>query len=180
MRASAGSDGLLLVPYWLGAMNPFWDADASGSVIGWSGIHGPEHFYRAILEGIAFEQRLAVEKVLHSGVGEFEEYRVVGGGSRSPLWCQIFADISGRPVTSLASTESTALGAGMLAAAAAGWFPDCQKAASAMSSPAGRWLPDSQYREIYQRIYTEVYRQLFPAVRPLLDRLSEINRRSTG
>ena len=151
-------------------------------MIGWSGAHGPEHFYRAILEGIAFEQRLAVEQVLNGGVGEFEEYRIVGGGSRSPLWCQIIADICGRPVVTLTSPEATALGAGVLAAAACGWFPDCRKAAAAMSVADKRWVPDSKNREIYERIYTEVYRSLFPAIRPLIDRLGEINRnrRSAG
>ena len=172
----AGSEGLLLVPYWLSALNPFWDPNASGSMIGWSGAHGPEHFYRAILEGIAFEQRLAVEHVLNSGVEDFEEYRVVGGGSRSPLWCQIFADIGGRPVVSLTSPEATALGAGMLAATGAGWFADCRKAAAAMATPGERWVPDSENSEIYERIYGEVYRSLFPTIRPLIDRLGEINR----
>jgi sugar (pentulose or hexulose) kinase len=178
----AGSEGLLLVPYWLSAMNPFWDPDASGSIIGWNGSHGPEHFYRAILEGIAFEQRLAVEQVYFSGVRDFEEYRAVGGGSRNALWCQIFADICGRPVATLASPEATALGAGMLAATAAGWFPDCRKAATAMSAQGRRWVPDSKNREIYERMYTEVYRSMFPTIRPLSDRLSEItrNRRSAG
>lgn len=172
----AGSEGLLLVPYWLSALNPFWDPDALGSIIGWSGTHGPAHFYRAILEGIGFEQRLAVEQVLHSGVREFEEYRVVGGGSRSPLWCQIIADISARPVVSLASPEATALGAGVLAAAAAGWFGDCRKAAAAMSARGKRWIPDPENRELYERMYTQVYRSLFPTIRPLIDRLSKITR----
>ncbi|UCF99333.1 MAG: FGGY-family carbohydrate kinase [Spirochaetaceae bacterium] len=171
-----GSDGLLLVPYWLSAMNPFWDPDAAGVMIGWSGAHGPEHFYRAILEGVAFEQRFALDEALRAGVEDFEEYRVVGGGSRSELWCQIVADISGRPAVTLSSAEATALGAGMLAAVAVGWYPDCRKSAAAMSAPGMRYAPDGERRRIYERIFLEVYRSLFSTVRPLVDRLREITR----
>ena len=49
-----GAEGLMLLPYWNSAMNPYWDAGASGAVVGWRGSHGPAHLYRAILEGIAY------------------------------------------------------------------------------------------------------------------------------
>jgi xylulokinase len=145
-------------------------------MIGWSGAHGPEHFYRAVLEGIAFEQRFAVEEALRAGAPDFSEFRIVGGGSRSDLWCRIFADITGRPVVTLPTVEATALGAGMLAAAAVGWYPDCGKAAQSMSRTGKRFLPDEKAQEFYERIYREVYISLFPAVRPLVDKLTEITR----
>ena len=54
--------------------------------------------------------------------------------------------------------------------------------AAAMSAQGRRWVPDSKNREVYERMYTEVYRSMFPTIRPLSDRLSEItrNRRSAG
>jgi xylulokinase len=54
-----GASGLMLVPYWNGAASLRWDGSATGITVGWTGAHGREHLYRAILEGIAFEQRLA-------------------------------------------------------------------------------------------------------------------------
>jgi len=174
----AGAEGLLLIPYWLSALNPYWDPDATGVMIGWRGDHGPQHFYRAILEGIAYEQRLATERVLTAGVADFEEFRVVGGGSRSELWCRIMADTTGRPLALCSHSEASALGAGMLAATAAGWYENGRKAAEAMSASGLRYLPDRQNQKFYQRIYTEVYRKLFPATRRLVDRLSEITRES--
>ena len=57
-KVPPGALGLMLVPYWSNVMTPYWDPAATGITIGWTGAHGREHFYRAILEGIAFEQRL--------------------------------------------------------------------------------------------------------------------------
>jgi len=174
----AGSGGLLLVPYWLGAMNPFWDPDATGIMIGWNGSHGIPHFYRAILEGIAFEQRLATEGVVLAGVRDFAEFRILGGGSRSDLWCQIIANITRRPVLTLRTSEASALGAGMIAAVAAGWYPDCGSAAEAMTATETRYDPADTDSAVYDRIFKDVYSSLFKTVRPLANRLRRIAQES--
>ena len=57
-RLVPGSGGLFAVPYWNNALMPYWDFDARGIMVGWTGDHGKAHAYRAILEGIAYEQRL--------------------------------------------------------------------------------------------------------------------------
>src|SRR4029079_15272311 len=54
-----GAGGLLLVPYWNGVMNPYWDDDATGIVVGLTGSHGPAHVHRATVEGIAVEPGVA-------------------------------------------------------------------------------------------------------------------------
>ncbi len=173
-RVPPGSLGLVLVPYWSHAMTPYWDPLASGAVIGWSGAHGREHMYRAILEGIAFEQRLLGEGMGAATGQPLREYVVLGGGSRSDLWCQIVADVTGVPLVRAATSEATCLGAGILAAAAAGWYPDPSSAAAAMSGTAERFTPDTQAQASYERLYTEVYRPLFPTLRPLLHRLAHL------
>ena len=61
-----GADGLILVPYWNTVMNPYWDPAATGLVIGWTTAHRRHHLYRAILDGIAFEHRLAMEGIAAS------------------------------------------------------------------------------------------------------------------
>ena len=52
-----GADGLLLLPYWSGAMTPFWDPDARGAVVGLGTGHGRGHYYRALMEGVALDLR---------------------------------------------------------------------------------------------------------------------------
>ncbi len=171
-----GAQGLMLVPYWNNVMNPYWDPAATGVMIGWSGAHGREHFYRAIMEGIAFEQRLAGDAVMQAMNRRISEYVTMGGGSRSKLWCQIVADVTGIPIVRSTTSEATCLGVGILAATAAGWYSDVFEAAKAMTGTSDRFTPNPATQPIYDRLFDEVYRKLFPAVRPLVDHLTELTR----
>jgi xylulokinase len=170
-----GCEGLVVVPYWNSVLGPYWDPAASGMVVGWRGIHRLQHLYRAILEGIAFEQRLytlGVEKALSQSVSRFI---AIGGGAQSELWCQIIADITGKPVFRSTTTEAAALGAGILAAVAAGLYPDARQAAGAMTRLLPRpFEPDPSRHAFYTQLFEEVYRPLFPALQPYLDRLTRL------
>ena len=128
-----GADGLLCLPYWSGAMTPYWDGNARGAFVGLSGLHGKAHMYRAILEGIALEQRLLTSGIETATGNAIDEIFMLGGGSRSPLWCQIIADVMGRPIKLVREQESTSLGAGIHAAAALGLHADLATAADAMT-----------------------------------------------
>jgi len=168
-----GSAGLMLVPYWNTVMNPYWDASASGIVVGWRGIHRPAHLYRAILEGIAFELRLHFEGVEQALGVPLEQVVAMGGGARNEHWCQIIADVTGKPVYRAAAPEAAALGAAVLAAAAAGLHPSVSAAAQVMAG----WLPGALaarpvQQRVYDDLYTTVYRGLYPALRVPLTRLA--------
>ena len=165
-----GADGLVLVPYWNGVMDPYWDDGASGIVVGWTGSHGPAHLYRAILEGIACEQRLRLAG-LESAGARVQELVVVGGGSKSDLWCQILADVLDRPMLRASTAEATALGVGLLAAVAGGLHADLPAAVAAMTSTSARFAPGPD-RDRYDRLYREIYRDLYPALRQPLQRLA--------
>mgnify|MGYP002682497050 CR=1 FL=1 len=111
---------------------------------------------------------------------QFAQYTAMGGGSRSRLWCQITADITGVPVVRSTTTEATCLGAGILAATAAGWYPDVQAAAAAMTGTAECFTPDPANHSRYDRLYTEVYKAIFPAIQPVVDRLTELTHGMEG
>lgn len=169
-----GSDGLVLVPYWNNVMNPYWDPAATGLVIGWTLAHRRHHLYRAILEGIAFEHRLAIEAIAAAAGTPIAEHVVLGGGARSRLWRQMLADVLGAPVALARTPDATNLGAGILAATAAGWFASVPEAAAAMTGTTTRHEPEPEAQAAYDALYREVYAGLFPAVRPLMDRLTEL------
>lgn len=164
-----GADGLVVVPYWAGVMNPLWDDEASGVVIGWRGAHRPAHLYRAIIEGIALEERLHVEGV-EAATEPIAELVVMGGGSQSDLWCQVLADTLNKPIVRAASSEATALGAGILAAAAAGLFPSVEAACDAMTTFGATFVPGER-RAFYDRLYTEVYAGLYGDLQARMQRL---------
>ncbi len=173
-RASAipaGASGLLALPYWAGVMNPYWDDDASGALVGLRGDHGPEHVYRAVLEGIAFEQRLHTERV-EANAGPIETLVAVGGGARRGLFAQIVADTMGRRLVRPCSSETTALGAAILAAAGARVYASVADAASAMTS-RGDVVAPGPNQDAYDRLYRSVYSRLYDALAPVLAGLAK-------
>ncbi len=165
-----GADGLVVVPYWAGAMNPLWDDMASGVVVGWRGDHRPPHLYRAILEGIALEQRWHTEGV-EAVTGPIEELVVMGGGSQSELWCQILADVLGKRIVRATSPEATALGAGVLAAARGGLHESLEASCAAMTGGGGVAFVPGDDRAFYDRLYREVYLGLYGDLQDRMQRL---------
>lgn len=165
-----GCDGLVVVPYWNGALTPYWDARARGIMVGLTGVHGRAHIYRAILEGIAFELRLCVEHA-EAGLGRpVSEFVTMGGGSRSPFWCQLLADVLQRPIVLAGEDEATCLGAAMLAAAGAGVHDGIEAASSAMSSLGRRFEPDPAAPAVFDALYA-AYRAVYPALAPVFPTL---------
>jgi xylulokinase len=119
---------------------------------------------RAVLEGCAFAMRDVIDQLAALGVAT-DRIRVLGGGARSELWCQMRADIARRPVQALASADASALGAGVLAAVALGKFPDIRTASLALNLPLRQFEPGPDaypYDEAYGR-----YRATFDALAPL-------------
>jgi xylulokinase len=167
-----GADGLLCLPYWTGAMTPYWDGHARGAFVGLSGLHGKAHMYRAILEGIALEQRLLTSGVETATGMAIDEILMLGGGSRSPLWCQIIADVLGRPIKLVREQESTALGAGIHAAAALGLHTDIPAAAEAMTGIEKSYEPDAAAHARYTDIFA-AYRSLYPNLKSTFQLIAE-------
>lgn len=167
-----GAGGLLCLPYWTGAMTPYWDGHARGAFVGLSGVHGKAHMYRAVLEGMAFEQRFLTEGVEKATGQPIDEILMLGGGSRSPLWCQIIADVLGRSVKLVREQESTALGAGIHAAAAAGLYPDLRIAADAMTGIEKSYAPDPDAHARYAGIFA-AYRSIYPGLKTTFRQIAE-------
>lgn len=171
---AAGSDGLLVMPYWAGVMSPYWDGAARGAVVGLSLNHEPRHLFRATLEGIAFEQAIASEAMEGEGGGKPAEMIAAGGGTNSALLMQIMASVLERPLLVSPVNEAAALGAAMLAASAIGWFASPEDAAKAMAAaPARRVDPDMALLPAY-RARRAIYRDLYHATRDIHARLGAI------
>src|ERR671914_441864 len=165
-RVGPGAEGLLLVPYWASAQTPYWDPASRGILFGLAGHHGKEHLFRALMEGIAFEQRLALEG-MEQGLGRpLDVLLATGGGSRSELWRQILADVTGKTVVACREVETTGLGAGIHAAAAVGWHGSLLDAAEAMTGTGARHTPDERTAARYDEVFA-IYREIYPRTAPL-------------
>lgn len=172
-QVPAGADGLLFLPYLIRAETPHWDPDARGAWVGLQEHHELGHLYRAVLEGIAYEQLLVLSMIEADTGVQAERLRVMGGGARSALWVQLIADIFERPVEVTEHTEATALGAAVLAAAAIGVEGESGVVATAerMSQGWREVLPSEEDRGVYHRRF-EIYRQLYPALSSVFARLA--------
>jgi sugar (pentulose or hexulose) kinase len=84
------------------------------------------------------------------------------------------ADVTGVPIVRSTTTEATCLGAGILAAAAAGWYSNAYQAAAAMTNTAEQFIPNPEIQPLYHRLYQEVYKPLFPTLQSLLNRLNAL------
>ena len=99
---------------------------------------------------------------------KIEHFVAIGGGANSALWRQMLADAAGKPVLVSQTVEASALGAGMIAAFGAGWYPDIANAAENMTGSTVRYEPDNSKYDRYRELLN-IYRKLYNAT-------AEINR----
>lgn len=154
-----GSDGLVALPHLSGSMAPDVNARAKGVFYGFTMKHGKPHFIRAIMESIGYIIRRNIEALENAGL-RVSELRSLGGGSKSPLWNQIKADIIGKPLVTIKCSEAACLGAAILAGTAIGMFDSIEKACASMAEEKARFMPDANNRSAYDTGY-EDYKQLF-------------------
>lgn len=138
-EVEAGPDLPLFHPFLYGSATA---PDARGAFLGLSGWHGKAHLLYALYEGVVFEHRRHIDRLRAAGA-RFDEATLSGGGSRSAVWCQMFADRLGVPVTVAECEETGALGAAIAAGVAAGLFESLEDGVAAMVRPKKRFTPRS-------------------------------------
>jgi len=109
------TDGVYLVPAFVGLGTPYWDAYARGTVVGLTRGSTRAHIARAALESIAYQTKDVLEAMEADSGLRLSELRVDGGVTRNNLLMQFQADILGTPVLRPQVAETTALGAAYLA-----------------------------------------------------------------
>ncbi|MFC4908236.1 FGGY family carbohydrate kinase [Actinomadura gamaensis] len=150
-RAEAGADGLIFLPYLspAGERAPFLDPKARGAFHGLTVEHERPHLARAVLEGLT----LVVRDCLAAAGTPPTELRVSGGGSASPAWLRLMADVTGVPVVRTADAEAGARGAFLVGAVATGRAATIGEAARAHVRAGDTHLPDPVRADRYTRMY---------------------------
>jgi xylulokinase len=161
---SAGSDGVLCLPYFLGEKTPIQDPLARGTFTGLSLGHGPGHLWRALLEAVAYGFRHHVEVFGELGYTP-RRFFASDGGSQSGVWMQIMADVLQQPVRLLANPYGSCVGAAWVAAIGSGQnvgWTDVQ----GLSGLGATIEPDCSNAAVYDRGYAE-FRQLYETLKPV-------------
>lgn len=177
-----GESGLLALDWWNGCRTPLVDADLSGVIVGATlGTRAP-HIYRALIEATAFGTQIIVETFEQNGVAVKELVACGGLAERNKLLLQIYADVTGREFVEAGSGHTSALGAAMFGAyaagRAAGGYDSLTDAAKQMfPAKLVSHKPNTQNHATYQKLFAE-YRKLHEyfgrGVNDVMKRLREI------
>jgi xylulokinase len=164
-----GAGGVICLPYFLGEKSPLHDPAQRGAFVGLHLGHGRGHLHRAALEAVAYGFRHHMDVFAELGVS-LAGARVTNGGSRSPLWKQIVADVLGVELRPVVDHPGASLGAAVAAGVGAGSI-DGWESIRPLVRLADPIEPRPEFRARYDELYS-VYRSLEPALRPISHRLS--------
>ncbi len=166
---------IVFLPYLQGERTPYWNAALRGAFIGLNRRHRAVDCVWAVLEGVAFLNRIVLERAEAANGRKVGEIRFGGGGSANETWCRIKADICERPVVVTRSAEPGLVGGAIAGFHALGDVPSIEAGQDRMVAIARRYEPDRERRDDYRRLY-DLYRRAETALAPISADLSRWTR----
>ena len=167
-----GSGGLIFLPYMSGERSPIWDKNAQGVYFGLDYSKDKKDITRAIMEGVAFSLLHNVEAALEAD-GEISSFNLVGGVANSPIWLQILADVTGKPINIPSSDTGTNLGAAILAGIGVGIYKNAQEAVQETVNIQNTYFPNTNNHEAYQKYY-KIFRSLYETTKDNMREIAEM------
>jgi xylulokinase len=168
----SGPADLFVLPHFTTTGTPWLDTRALGALFGLRLTTRRPEIVKAILEGIEYEIALNQSLLAEAGI-EIRRYKAIGGAAKSPLWMQLKADVLGRPVVVLETTEAAALGVALLGARAAGLIESVSEAAGRFARTGRTFEPDAGRAAVYNERLS-IYRDLYPATRAISHRIAAL------
>ncbi len=158
-------NNLIFLPYLVGTNSPEFDTDASGMFYGLRQENDIFDMACAVMEGVAFMLRKNCDHIRAKGT-EISHIIATGGGAKSPIWCQLQADITGLPVVIPTEKEAACLGAALIGAVADGMFADYEAATKACVSFQKRFEPNNsqKYEKKYKK-FCALYQAMLEVTR---------------
>ena len=148
---------LLFLPYLVGTNAPEFDSDAKGVFWGLRQEHDAIDMAGAIMEGVAYVLNKNCLHIANNGI-ELSAIIATGGGAKSPIWCQMYADITGLPVKIPAEKEAACLGAAMIAAVADGKYENFAQASEELVAFSHQYAPNpSEHYETKYKRFCRLY-----------------------
>ena len=154
-----GSEGVIILEHWQGNRTPFVDPYSRGVIRGLSLKHTPIHIYRAIMEGVAYGTEVIL-RVIKENNFEIKEIIACGGTTKSKLWLQIYADVTGLPIKTTTTPEAAALGSAVLGAVVAGKYGSIIEAADKMVKFKDVIEPDMDNHNKY-KFFVDQYKNTY-------------------
>ena len=165
-----GRSHVFYLPYLMGERSPINDTNARAVFLGMTMDTTRADMTQAMLEGVAFALRDSVEVARSLGL-DISRSTLCGGGSRSPLWRTILANVLGIPLDLPATEQGPGYGAALLALVACGRYRNVAEVSRAMLHIQATVQPDPELTALYDARYAE-FKQIYPACRPLFASLA--------
>ncbi|HTV23130.1 MAG TPA: FGGY-family carbohydrate kinase [Polyangiaceae bacterium] len=150
--APAGSGKLIFLPWLYGERSPVEERLLRGGFFNYSLATTRAHLVRSVLEGIALNARWLLGYTERFCGERFDAVRLVGGGAKSRLWCQIYADVLDRPVECIDSPGLVSL-RGAAALAFAGIDSGSIREFAGRVRVSGRFEPRPELRATYSELF---------------------------
>ena len=164
-----GCNHVYFLPYLMGERSPINDTNARGTFIGMTMDTTRADLTQAMLEGVAFAIRDSFEVAKSLGIS-MERSNICGGGSKSPLWQTIMANVLGIPLDILVTEQGPGYGGAMLAMVACGEYATVREACDALIQVRATVQPDAEITARYEERYQQ-FRQIYPACKQLFAKL---------
>ena len=174
MNLPPGAEGLVVLEHFQGNRTPHTDPDSRGVISGLALKHGPAHLFRAVIEGVAYGTEDIFATMCKAGYRPLE-FVMCGGATRSDLWMQIHADVSGVPIQLTKVPDAPSLGSAILAAVGSGAYSSIPEACDAMVEFARTIHPDMDSHEKYKPLL-EAYRNTYLHLKDTLHRQAAIGK----
>lgn len=171
-KVPVGSDGLIVLPYFMGERTPFWNPLARGVLFGLSLAHTRGHVYRAFLEGATYALYQNFLQMQQDGMKLNYPMILTEGGAKSALWRQIVADQFNIPVAYMKQSKGAPVGNAILAGVGVGVFQDFSVVEDWVCF-SDRHEPDPEAHQAYMKYY-EIFCRLYREVAPEFDALADV------
>ncbi len=163
-----GRNSVFFLPYLMGERSPYNDPNARGAFIGMHLHTSRQDMTQAVLEGVAFAMRDCLD------ITRAEEVQVSGstisGGTVTPLWKQIFANVLGVSLITTKVPDVTSFGAAILASVACGAWPDVRSCSHVLVNTNNIIEPDRWLGSLYEDRY-DTWHSLYPLLKPKFGRM---------
>lgn len=166
IASKPGANNLVYLPYLNGEQSPHFNLNCRGSFVGLSAIHTKGDMTRAVMEGVTYALRDILTGIRNTGV-EPENVRMCGGGSKSPFWRQLMADVYNLPVAlpDMNSENAAALGVAILAMVGSGAYASVVEACDKIIKMRKEiYQPNNEAALYYDKVYKE-FDKLYPQLK---------------
>lgn len=171
-KIPAGSEGLVVLPYFMGERAPIWNVNARGTICGLTLYHTRAHLFHALLEAVAYALRDCMESSKNTGMHLNDQLMMVGGATKSTLWKSILADVTQYPVTCVSGGGEAAYGDAFLAAVGTGAVKDYEKIREWIAFE-NSVIPNVKNKQVYDACFRQ-YKAVYQALKATMDQFNSL------